>query len=217
MRIQPRPKRSLLETVLLFEILQGMALTLKRLFSKPVTREYPDEKRQPFLGFRGKHALVRDSQTGDSRCVACLRCATVCPSQCIYIRYHDEEGSGRRVVDRYDIEALRCIYCGYCAEVCPVNAIVLTESYEYAAYDRQTIYFNQGRLLENWDEFVKESGHAPDKYINPFWRPRGAAETDLAGPRRRTVPQEWTLAGQPVGRRYRSKDSKTLDEGVQGQ
>ncbi len=215
MLIQPRPKRSLLETVLLFEILQGMALTLKRLFSKPVTRQYPDEKRQPFLGFRGKHALVRDPQTGESSCVACLRCATVCPSQCIYIRYHEEEGSGRRVVDRYDIEALRCIYCGYCAEVCPVNAIVLTESYEYSAYDRQTNYFDRGRLLNNWDAFVKESGHDPVAYVNPFWRPRGVDEATLAGPRRRKVPEEWTRAGQPVGRLCRSQDSEVLAEGVQ--
>jgi NADH-quinone oxidoreductase subunit I len=214
MRIQPRPKRSLLETVLLLEIVQGMALTLKRFFSPPITRQYPDEKRQPFLGFRGRHALVRDSATGDSRCVACLRCATVCPSQCIHIGYHEEEG-GRRVMEHYDIEALRCIYCGYCAEVCPVGALVLTETYEYASYDRQKNFFDKGKLLANWDEFIKESGHEPNGYVNPFWRPRGADEDVLPGDLRRKVPAEWTRAGQPVGRHHQSPDAKPGAEGVQ--
>jgi len=201
MIIQHKPKRSLLETIFLVEILKGMALTLRRLFSPPVTREYPDEKRQPFLGFRGMQALVRDPVTGGSRCVACLRCATVCPSQCIKIVFHEDE-EGRRIVDRYELEAARCIYCGYCEEVCPVNAVVLTEGYEYSAYDRESIFFDKERLLANWDRFIRESGHDPAGYVNPFWRPRGLEEERLPAPRRHRVPLDWTLEGQVVGSRH---------------
>ena len=86
MQIQYKPKRNLLETILQTEILQGLALTLRRLFSKPITRQYPDEKPQIRLGFRGQHALVRDPQTGDCKCIGCMRCAMVCPSRCIRIR-----------------------------------------------------------------------------------------------------------------------------------
>lgn len=202
MIIQYKKKRNLLETIFLVEIFKGMALTLRQMFSKSITRQYPTEKRQPLLGFRGKQALVRDTDTGESKCVACLRCATACPSQCIAITFHEEEGTGRRLLDRYEIEAFRCIYCGYCEEVCPVNAVVLTESYEYATYTRQENYFTKEDLLHNWDRFITESKHDPADYVNPFWHPRGTDPEMLAGPRRRPVPVEWTTEGQIVGSQY---------------
>jgi len=203
MIIQYKKKRNLLETIFLVEIFKGMALTLRHMFSKPITRQYPTEKRQPLLGWRGKQALVRDPETGKSKCVACLRCATVCPSQCIAINFHEEEND-RRVIDRYEIEAFRCIYCGYCEEVCPVNAVVLTESYEYATYTRQENYFTENDLLDNWDQFITQSKHDPAKYVNPFWHPRGIDPETLAAPRRRPVPVEWTAEGQFVGSHHQS-------------
>ena len=50
MQIQYKPKRNLLETILQVEILQGLGLTLRRLFSKPVTRQYPHEKPKILTG-----------------------------------------------------------------------------------------------------------------------------------------------------------------------
>lgn len=203
MIIQYKKKRNLLETIFLVEIFKGMALTLRHMFSKPITRQYPAEKRQPLLGWRGKQALVRDPETGKSKCVACLRCATVCPSQCIAINFHEDE-TGRRVIDRYEIEAFRCIYCGYCEEVCPVNAVVLTESYEYSVYTRKENHFTETDLLNNWDQFITQSKHDPAEYVNPFWRPRGIDPETLAAPKRRPVPIEWTAEGQFVGSHYQS-------------
>jgi len=201
MKVQYKRKRNLLETILQVEILQGMALTLKHMFSRAITRQYPDEKPPMFPGFRGQHALARDLDSGASKCVACMRCATVCPSRCIQIRYHEEDGTRRRVVDSYEIEALRCVYCGYCVEVCPVNAIVLTEVFEYSGYGREGFRFTEDVLLGNWDRFIKESGHNPATYINPFWRPRGIEEGRLPGAKRMAVPADWTLEGQVVGRK----------------
>ncbi len=199
MQVQYKPKRNLLETILHTEIMQGMALTLKRLFSKPITRQYPQEKPDIQLGFRGQHALVRDPETGGSKCIACMRCVSVCPSRCIYIRYHVDEEKNCRVVESYDIEALRCVYCGFCEEVCPVNALVLTEVFEYAAYDRESIFFDQEKLLKNWDDFAEMKGSAINNYVNPFWRPRGLPEKYLAAAKRVNVPEEWTVEGQVVG------------------
>ncbi|RUM38842.1 MAG: NADH-quinone oxidoreductase subunit NuoI [Desulfobulbus sp.] len=199
MQIQYKPKRNLLQTILHSEIMQGMAFTLRQLFAKPITRQYPQEKPDIKLGFRGQHALVRDKETGQSKCVACMRCVTVCPSRCIHIRFHEDEDNGSRVVDSYDIEALRCVYCGFCEEVCPVNAVVLTEIFEYAAYDRESIFFDQERLLANWDAFAELKGAAIDNYVNPFWRPRGIPESLLPAAKRLDVPEEWTIEGQVVG------------------
>ena len=209
MIVKYKPQRNLLETIFQVEILKGMALTLKRMFSKPITRQYPDEKQEPFLGFRGMHALVRDPATGLSKCVACMRCATVCPSRCIRIRYYEDSETGSRVVDSYDIEALRCIYCGYCEEVCPVGAVVLTELYEYCSYDRASVYFDQDDLLANWDRFIAEKHYNPETYVNPFWRPRGMPEEMIAAHNRKEVPKEWTLEGQPVGRNHQAVHQST--------
>lgn len=156
-----------IKKVFLVDILKGMALTLRMMFTRPVTRQYPEEKREMFPGFRGRHAFVRDPGTGREKCVACLKCSTVCPSQCITIEYKELEDSGR-ILERYEIEAIRCIFCGYCVEICPVCALVLTEFYEYAGCSRDSFIFNREQLLKNWDEFVAEL--KTDTYFNKFWR-----------------------------------------------
>lgn len=184
-----------------------MALTLKKLFSKPITRQYPLEMPDVKVGFRGQHALVRDEETGLSKCIGCMRCATVCPSRCIRISY-DENESGQRFIKTYDIEALRCVYCGYCEEVCPVNAIALTEVFEYAGWDRESIFFDLDQLLKNWDTFAENLGPRKASYVNPFWRPRGIDEKMLAAAKRLDVPEDWTIEGQVVGRKY-NQDCKT--------
>ena len=128
MQIQYKKKRNLLQNLLLTELVQGMWLTLRRLFTKPITLQYPHEMPTVRRGFRGQHALVRNPETGTTKCIGCMKCAMVCPSRCIRIRIHKEpEYGNRRFIDEYHIDALRCVYCGYCAEVCPVNAIILTE------------------------------------------------------------------------------------------
>ena len=208
MHIQYKPKRNLLQTILHVEIMQGMALTLRKLFSKPITRQYPKEMPDVQLGFRGQHALVRDKDTGQSKCVACMRCVTVCPSRCIKITYHDDDKTGARVVDTYDIEALRCVYCGYCEEVCPVNAVTLTEVFEYSGYARDEIFFNKDKLLSNWDHFAKNKGSDIANYVNPFWRPRGMDAKKLTAAKRMDVPGEWTIEGQVVGKKFKAKGTE---------
>lgn len=154
---------------LLTEIIKGLALTLRVFFSKPVTIQYPEQRRHIYDGFRGRHALVRDHISGKEKCIGCMKCANICPSQCISIG--KEKIENKLVVTKYEIEALRCIYCAYCVEVCPVCAVVLTEDYEYSATRKSDIYFDKENLLKNWDEFA--SRLMSETYFNKFWRPDG--------------------------------------------
>ena len=154
--------KEFLRKILFIEILKGMALTLRRLFSHAVTIQYPKERRPIAPGFRGQHALAKDSE-GKAKCVGCGLCATICPSQCIYISR--EKGQ----VTKYEIEVLRCIYCGFCVEACPYGAIVLTENYEYSDYSRDAIYMKRDKLLSNWDKYMP--GKKGEEYFKKFWRP----------------------------------------------
>ncbi|MFN3504908.1 MAG: NADH-quinone oxidoreductase subunit I [Caldimicrobium sp.] len=96
--------------LIFLDLLKGLSITLKTFFKKPVTVQYPKEKVTVYPSFRGRHALVRDPKTGDSKCVACLKCQQVCPSRCIDIRFEINPLTGERKMTSYQIEALRCIY-----------------------------------------------------------------------------------------------------------
>lgn len=209
MKVQYKPKRNLLGTIFQVEILQGMALTLRKLFSPPVTRQYPDEKPPMYAGFRGQHALVRDPVTQDAKCIGCMRCVTVCPSRCIRIRC--QENNGRQVLESYSIEALRCVFCGYCVEVCPVGAVTMTEIFEYASYERESLLFDKEALLKNWDRFIEETDN-DETYVNPFWRPRGIPEEALPASQRMTVPDDWTIEGQFIGTSLREQQSELITD-----
>ncbi|WP_456433150.1 NADH-quinone oxidoreductase subunit NuoI [Thermosulfuriphilus sp.] len=174
--------KKIIKTIFLVEIIKGLALTLRKLFARPVTVQYPEERITPAPGFRGRHALVRDPKTGKARCVGCYRCVQVCPSRCIHIKVSRDVETGRRIVNDYIIEALRCVYCGYCEEVCPVNAVVLTEFYEYSDFERNDFIFDKERLLAHWDEFIASQKRP---YFNPFWRPRGVPESLLPAVKRK--------------------------------
>ncbi len=169
--------KRLIQRIFFLEILKGMALTLSRLFTKPVTRQYPEEKRPPFPGFRGLHALVRNPD-GTARCVGCGLCAAICPSKCIQV-YTTEGHDHEKIVEEYEIEVLRCVYCALCVEACPYGAVVLTDHYEYANYSRKDFLMNKERLLENWDRFM--AGKKGEEYFERFWSPMSYDFTGYTG------------------------------------
>ena len=71
-------------SLLLTELLKGMALTGKYMFSRKITVQYPEEKTPMSPRFRGLHALRR-YPNGEERCIACKLCEAVCPAMAITI------------------------------------------------------------------------------------------------------------------------------------
>ena len=106
-------------------LLIGFATTLKHLFKKPITVNYPEQKFPMFPKFRGKQVLMRDEH-GLEKCVACGLCSVACPADAIYLEAAENDGTvqaGPRYASVYQIHKTRCIFCGYCEEACPVGAI----------------------------------------------------------------------------------------------
>lgn len=128
----------------IFPLLKGMCYTLRQLFTKPITIEYPEQKREVSKRWRGLHRL-KTNDKGDLKCVACGLCVTICPPDAIKVVPYEDEG-GRRYPKEFIIDELRCIFCGFCAEACPMDAIELTKVYDYVDYNRNDFLFDISKL-----------------------------------------------------------------------
>jgi NADH-quinone oxidoreductase subunit I len=138
----------------LSELVSGLALTLKYLFKRKVTINYPYEKGPISPRFRGEHALRR-YPNGEERCIACKLCEAVCPALAITIESEERQDGSRRTT-RYDIDMTKCIYCGLCEEACPVDAIVEGPNFEFAAETHEELLYDKDKLLSNGERWEKE-------------------------------------------------------------
>lgn len=147
----------ILKTVLFSEIIVGLKTTIKHMFVKDITEQYPHEKKVPPNTYRGVMSLLlyRD---GSEKCVGCCLCEAYCPSNCIrVVPTEDPSVPGKRYAKEYYLNIARCVFCGYCVEACPVNALAMTPDYEHSEQDRRKLYFDKSMLLEMGVKFKERS------------------------------------------------------------
>lgn len=155
-----------LKSFFLWELLLGMKLTGRYLFSRKITIMYPEQKTPMSPRFRGLHAQRR-YPNGEERCIACKLCEAVCPALAITIDLEQRDDGTRRTT-RYDIDLFKCIFCGFCEEACPVDAIVETRHFEYHFEKRGENIMTKEKLLANGDRF--ESQIAADRAADAAYR-----------------------------------------------
>jgi NADH-quinone oxidoreductase subunit I len=146
--------RDFFRSLLLLELMKGLAVTGRYMFARKITVQYPEEKTPQSPRFRGLHALRR-YPNGEERCIACKLCEAVCPAMAITIE-SAERADGSRRTTRYDIDLNKCIFCGFCEEACPVDAIVETHILEYHGEKRSDLYYTKEMLLAVGDRYEKE-------------------------------------------------------------
>lgn len=147
-----------LKRLVLFDIAVGLFTTLRYMFKRKVTIQYPFEKGELSSRFRGEHALRR-YPNGEERCIACKLCEAVCPAQAIIIEAEARDDGSRRTTT-YDIDMTKCIYCGLCEEACPVDAIVEGPNFEFSPLTHEELLFDKERLLANgdrWEQDISEN------------------------------------------------------------
>ena len=137
---------SIIKSLFLFEIFKGLSVTVKKMFKKPITVQYPEEKTPQSARFRGLHAL-RKYPNGEERCIGCKLCEAVCPALAITMDT-EMRSDGTRRTTRYDIDLFKCVYCGFCEEACPVDAVVETKIFEFHFERRDERIISKDELLK---------------------------------------------------------------------
>lgn len=153
------------------EIFKGMAFSIKHVFRKSVTIQYPEQR--PTLGpnFRGRPVLVKEHD--QERCVACGLCARACPPLAISMQASETEDQKERFPETFEINMLRCIYCGFCEDVCPEEAIIMSDDYDFNFQSREEAIFDKSKLLIDAKDlkgrltFLKEKRNQ-DEAAEPF-------------------------------------------------
>lgn len=133
-------------------MLRGLLTTAKSMFEKPVTIQYPEEKRPTRTRFKGRHALKR-YDNGLEKCIGCSLCAAACPSDAIFVEAAENTDEarfspGERYASTYEINMMRCIFCGFCEDACPTEAIVLEDNYELSFVERAKSIYTKDMLID---------------------------------------------------------------------
>lgn len=146
---------------------RGLFTTLRAMFQKPVTIQYPEVKRPVRSRFKGRHVLKR-YDNGLEKCIGCALCAAACPADAIFVEAAENTDEkryspGERYASTYEINMLRCIYCGYCEDACPTEAIVLGDNYELSFLSRPVSIYTKEMFLEP----VPQGGDPTPQQVEP--------------------------------------------------
>lgn len=135
-----RPKASLLGRLLLLELAAGLWVTLKHLFRRKVTQEYPAERPLLRPRFRGMPRLRDHPEIEGPLCVGCNQCAIACPDDCITVTADTRAGGKGKQPGLFLIDYEKCCMCGLCVDPCPtkpITAIYMSHDYELATEFRR--------------------------------------------------------------------------------
>jgi NADH-quinone oxidoreductase subunit I len=119
---------------------KGMWITFSYMFRSPITIQYP-EKRTPLpLRFRGRLVMPVDQAKGTNRCTACMKCVRACPNHSIdVVPEKGADGKDLPKPARYLYNLGTCMFCNLCVEACPFFALVMSDEFELATTDRETL------------------------------------------------------------------------------
>jgi NADH-quinone oxidoreductase subunit I len=145
----------------LYTVVIGMKITIKHLFTRSATVQYPTVKMK--IPERARNRLFVNIDD----CIGCDQCSIACPVDCITIEtikstpdmdlgMTSKNTKKRLYVPRFDIDIAKCCYCGLCVWPCPTECIVMTDVYEFAEFDRQNLIYSFSNMTVEESAAAKE-------------------------------------------------------------
>ena len=152
-------------------IIKGLRVTLKHLFRKWITTQYPEQKLAVSRRIRGND-IIWDRES----CIACSQCARACPIGCIDMV--TSRGEDKKLkVDHIAIDFGLCIFCGLCVEACPTKkSLFMSYTYERTTYRCTGSQPEEGlsrsdsrckELILANDELLASATRQPSGYYRP--------------------------------------------------
>lgn len=167
----------------------GLKTTMRELFTKKITEQYPENRKELVMFDRFRGSLVMPhNDNNEHKCIACGLCMTNCPNGTITVTsqmIETEDGKKKKVLDKYLYDQGICMYCEICVRVCPQKAITFDQSFETAVFDRQKL--------------VKQLNHEGSKCEErkPVARPAAAAKPAAAKPAATAAPAPASVEAKP--------------------
>lgn len=180
-------------------ILKGLGVTFSTFLRKPVTIEYPDERKVLPIRQRSFPVLTWDFDHDEPFCTGCNVCVRNCPVDCMTAvmkdnpKYAEGTSNRRKIVDKFWIDYARCMRCNICVEVCPFEAIVMDNTWaghEHSVYDRRDLHMDIDELTK-----VARSG----QLVHPF-RPQDNIEALERKAKGEEPPPPSFVGGRPEDR-----------------
>ena len=124
-----------------WSLICGLSVSLKYFFDprRIVTEQYPENRKTLKMHdrFRGKLEMIEDAD-GNNRCTACGMCERACPNASINV-LSTKNIAGKKVLGRYVYHFASCTQCGLCVEACPFGAIRMSQEFEVATTDPNSL------------------------------------------------------------------------------
>lgn len=131
----------------LYTVVVGMKITIKHLFTRSATVQYPTVKMK--IPDRARNRLFVNIDD----CIGCDQCSIACPVDCITIEtikstpdidlgMTSKNTKKRLYISHFNIDIAKCCYCGLCVWPCPTECIVMTDVYEFSEFNRQNLIYS---------------------------------------------------------------------------
>lgn len=176
--------QTLVEKIFFLDFIKGLKTTIKHLWKKVITVDFPYEVVTPPSRFRGIHGLrtvdgtenpefdswvkrlkIKPPEPGETRCIACKFCQAACPVPELFdIQSEkldvpkDHPHYGLKVMTVFNMDLSKCTFCGLCTQACPTDCIIMTDIYDLSSYTRKSWVLDKDKLTQIANDFVARRG-----------------------------------------------------------